>query len=83
MIAREQRDLAAAGSWSLKAVAIFARANDPHNLGIAVRGLLTTLQSADPETRATLRQAWQQAGLDQIAKLDDLERQFAEQPNDD
>ena len=79
LIAEEQRDFAAAGAWFLKSVGLFAKANDPHYLNIVVAQFLKTLQAADGEVQAVLRQGWQDAGLDRIAALDDLERQWAQQ----
>ncbi|MBK1648393.1 tetratricopeptide repeat protein [Rhabdochromatium marinum] len=82
-LALEQRDFASAGAWFLKAIERFAQSNDSHYLGIAVRDFARTLQAADAPVQTALRQDWQEAGLDQLITLEDLERQLREQkPND-
>ncbi len=78
-IAEEQRDFASAGEWFIKAITLFAKVNDSHSLGIAVRGYVRNLHAADGPTQEELRQRWQEAGLDQLIPLDELEKQLAEQ----
>ncbi|MCP3971943.1 MAG: tetratricopeptide repeat protein [Rhodobacteraceae bacterium] len=78
-IAEEQRDFASAGEWSIKAIALLAKMNDSHSLGIAVRGYVRNLHAADGPTQEELRQRWQEAGLDQLIPLEELEKQLAEQ----
>jgi tetratricopeptide (TPR) repeat protein len=78
MIAEEQRDFARAGTLFLQALVRFLQHNDSHSLGIVLRSFLRTLQAASPTDQATLRQRWQEAGLDQLTQLGELERQFAE-----
>ncbi len=82
MIAKAQRDFAAAGAWALKAIGGLAGVNDRHSLGIALGSFLRILRAANAATQTQPRQAWQQAGRDQIGDLAELERRFAEQPTD-
>ncbi len=79
IIAEAQHDLASAGRWLLKSVKGLVQTSDPHNLRIAVESFLRIIQSADSTTQSQLRQAWQDAGLDQLPNLAGLERQFSEQ----
>ncbi|CAK8721767.1 hypothetical protein GCAAIG_11405 [Candidatus Electronema halotolerans] len=65
-----------AGGWLLKAIQNFAASNDQHNTIRAMVDYVQNLQSADPATQTLLRQKWQQAGLDKIITLEQLEQQL-------
>jgi tetratricopeptide (TPR) repeat protein len=67
-----------AGQWLLRAILNFARSNTPYNMVQAMRDYVENLHAAEPETQSLLRQQWQQAGLDQIIPLDQLEQQLNE-----
>jgi len=44
-----------------------------------MKDYVKNLHAADQETQTMLRQKWQQAGLDQLSPLDQLEQKFNEQ----
>ncbi|MCI5126235.1 MAG: tetratricopeptide repeat protein, partial [Candidatus Electrothrix sp. AR5] len=79
LLAGKMKELTDAGHWLLKAIQNFAASNDEHNTNRAMEVYVDNLQAANSETQTLLRQQWQQAGLNEIITLDQLEQQLNEQ----
>ena len=77
-IARLQEDYTTATAWYMKAIAVFSHFADLHNFGIVIGNFVRAFQAADSATQTVLRQQWQQAGLDKIIPLEQLEQKFNE-----
>ena len=75
-IAQEQHDFSTAGEWFLKAIVNFSTTNDQHYLGIAISSYLHNLQAADAATRSQLKNRWRETNLNQLAPINELEKQF-------
>ncbi|MCW5208795.1 hypothetical protein VU10_00990 [Desulfobulbus sp. US1] len=60
----------------MKAMLIFLHYKDQYRFNLVLENFTGALQAADPETQTTLRQNWQQAGLDQLITLDQLEQKL-------
>ncbi|MCI5136170.1 MAG: tetratricopeptide repeat protein, partial [Candidatus Electrothrix sp. AW2] len=78
LLAGKQKQWADAGQWFLRSIQNFVVGDDHHHGIPAMTLYVSNLQSADQETQTLLRQQWQQAGLDEVITLDQLEQQLNE-----
>ncbi|CAK8722111.1 MAG: Tetratricopeptide repeat-containing protein [Candidatus Electronema aureum] len=75
---RLQEDYVSAAAWYMKALLIFLRYKDQYRFNLVLENFIGALKAADPETQTLLRQKWQQAELEQIIPLAQLEQKFNE-----
>jgi hypothetical protein len=63
MIAKEQHNFVAAGSWYIQSIGICIRYQDQYHLQIAIGNFMRCYQAASPEEQAKTKALWEQADL--------------------